>query len=240
MSVDFLEPVSSRSTVQDGIYRQLRNALMSGHFDPGQTLTIAMLADTFRTSHMPVREALRRLTAENALTVVPNGSAQVPTVSLEGLDDLCLTRVALETLAVRLATKRSGAQDRRAFRLALARHEEAAAERDLQAMLARNQEFHFAVYETCGSQVVIQFIQTLWVRFGPYMRMLSAHVEPIIESGRYVPSRHHADLLDAMDAGDEKAAAKAIKGDIETTQTMLRKLCRELVDASAKGADGGK
>lgn len=232
MSVDFLEPVSSRSTVQDGIYRQLRNALMSGHFDPGQTLTIAMLADTFRTSHMPVREALRRLTAENALIIMPNGSAQVPTVSLAGLDDLCLTRVALETLAVKLATERSSAEDRRGFRVLLVEHERAAEERNLQAMLARNQAFHFAIYEACGSQVVIQFIQTLWVRFGPYMRMLSSHIEPLLVSGRYVPARHHADLLDAMDAGDAKAAAKAVKADIETTQTMLRKLCRQFVDAS--------
>ncbi|SMC71555.1 regulatory protein, gntR family [Rhizobium sp. RU36D] len=55
MSVDFLEPVTTRSTVQDVVYRQLRAALMSGQFDPGQTLTIAMLSERFGTSHMPVR-----------------------------------------------------------------------------------------------------------------------------------------------------------------------------------------
>ena len=99
MSDPFLKPVSSRMTVQDVIYGQLREALMSGRFQPSQTLTIAMLSDTFRTSHMPVREALRRLVAENALTITTAGSARVPTVSLVALDDLFLTRVALETLA---------------------------------------------------------------------------------------------------------------------------------------------
>ena len=53
-----LAPVSSRTTIQEGVYQQLRNALMAGSFDPGQTLTIASLAESFGTSNMPVREAL--------------------------------------------------------------------------------------------------------------------------------------------------------------------------------------
>lgn len=231
MNVDFLEPVSSRSTVQDRVYHQLRAALMSGHFDPGQVLTIGTLADRFRTSHMPVREALRRLTAENALVVVNNGSAQVPVVTLEGLDDLCLTRTALETLAVRLSTDRCSPADRARFRALVEGHAAAAVNRDLQRMLQLNQELHFAIYNACGSSVVVQFIQSLWLRFGPYMRMLSAHISPAIESGLYEPSRHHADLVDAMDARDGNAAAEAIRGDIETTQTLLRDLCQREIQS---------
>lgn len=229
MSVDFLEPVATRSTVQDGVYRQLRNALMSGQFEPGQTLTIAALADTFKTSHMPVREALRRLTAENALTVAQNGSARVPTVTLAGLDDLCLTRVALETLATKLASTRSTPEDRRRFRALADKHHQATMARDHVAMLASNQELHFAIYDASGSPVLVQFIQTLWLRFGPYMRLLSSHMEPLLEKGRYTPSRQHFEVMDAMDAGNATAAARAIKADIETTQSMLRTLCRDLV-----------
>lgn len=239
MAIDFLEPVSSRSTIQDGVYRQLRHALMSGHFEPGQTLTIAFLAETFQTSHMPVREALRRLTAENALVVVANGSAKVPTVSLAGLNDLCLTRVALETLAVKLATERSTADDHKRFRALMLEHEAATAERNLAKMLGRNQEFHFAIYDSCGSPVVVQFIQTLWLRFGPYMRMLSNYIEPLLVSGSYRPSSHHRDLVAAIEAGDARAAAKAVKGDIETTQGLLRRLCRDEVEnAPSKRGSG--
>ncbi|TIX83508.1 MAG: GntR family transcriptional regulator, partial [Mesorhizobium sp.] len=50
------EPVSGRVTVQDGVYQQLRHALMVGSFDPAQVLTIASLAEAFGTSNMPVRE----------------------------------------------------------------------------------------------------------------------------------------------------------------------------------------
>lgn len=234
--IDFLAPVASRSTLQDGVYRQLREALMSGSFDPGQVLTIASLASTFQTSHMPVREALRRLAAENALVVVTNGSARVSLISLAQLDDLCLARAALEALAGKLAAKRCTVDDRKNFlNLALA-HEDAAREYNIQRMLQTNRDFHFAVYATSGSPVLVQLIQTLWLRFGPYMRMLSAYIEPLIVSEEYAPSSHHKDLLDALNKMDSRAAAKAVKADIETTQALLRRLYHESLTTASKGA----
>jgi len=180
----------------------------------------------------PGQEVLRRLIAENALVVLTTGSAQVPTVSLAALDDLCLTRIALETLATKLATERSTPADRKAFRHLVEEHEAAANDRNLEDMMVRNQELHFAIYECCGSPVITQFIQSLWLRFGPYMRMLSGHIEPVLVSGKYQPSSHHRDLIEAMDVGDARGAAKAIKGDIETTQALLRRLCKEAVETS--------
>ena len=61
-------PVSGRVTVQDAVYLQLREALLIGRFDPGQVLTIASLSQTFDTSHMPVREALRSYQAPNSIS----------------------------------------------------------------------------------------------------------------------------------------------------------------------------
>lgn len=225
--VDFLAPVASRSTLQDGVFRQLREALMSGNFEPGQVLTIASLASTFGTSHMPVREALRRLAAENALVVVTNGSAQVPQISLDKLDDLCLARAALEGLAGKLAAERATKEDREEFIRLAAAHEEATRKLDVQAMLQTNRDFHFAVYASSGSSVLEQLIQTLWLRFGPYMRMLSTDIAPLVASEEYEPSSHHTVLLDALERQDARAASKAVQADIKTTQALLRRLYRE-------------
>jgi len=60
-------PLTARRTIQEVVYQRLSYALMTGQFDPGATLTISYLSELFGTSHKPVREALRRLTAENAL-----------------------------------------------------------------------------------------------------------------------------------------------------------------------------
>lgn len=69
-----LKPVGARRTVQDQVYEQLRDALISGAFLAGESFTISALSERFKTSHMPVREALRRLAAQNALRISATGT----------------------------------------------------------------------------------------------------------------------------------------------------------------------
>ncbi|WP_395383524.1 GntR family transcriptional regulator [Mesorhizobium sp. UC22_110] len=141
MAVDVFAPIASRSTIQDGVYRQLRHALMTGRFDPGQTLTIASLSDSFGTSHMPVREALRRLAAENALEVAANGSARIPATSRARLDDLCRARIAVESLATELAVPNITARDIVQLEGIIHEHETIGRSDSVYAMLGKNRNF---------------------------------------------------------------------------------------------------
>jgi DNA-binding GntR family transcriptional regulator len=213
-------------TVQDSVYEQLRHALMWGMFEPSQVTTIASLAAEFGTSHMPVREALRRLAAENGLEIARNGSARVPPVSRERLDDLCLARITLEGLATELATSRMTPADV-ARCLALAEEHEALGKSGkIYDMLRKNQEFHFAIYELSGSDVLPQLIETLWLRFGPYMRMLSDLVARQLEAGVIHPySTYHYEMIEAFRAGGAKKAGALMVRDIEATQRLLQAMC---------------
>ena len=221
-----LTKVASRVTVQDGVYEQLRNALMWGMFEPAQVTTIASLATEFGTSHMPVREALRRLAAENGLEIAHNGSARVPAVSRERLDDLCRVRTTLEGLAAELATPRMTPDDIERCRQLAVEHEALGHTGKVHEMLRKNHEFHFAIYELSGSEALPQLIATLWLRFGPYMRLLSDLVARQHDEGIIHPySTYHHEMIDAFKAGDAKKAGALMVSDIEATQKLLQVLC---------------
>ncbi len=223
-----LSKVSSRTTVQDGVYEQLRHALMWGKFAPSQVVTMASLATEFGTSHMPVREALRRLAAENGLEIGRNGSARVPPISRRRLDDLCRVRVTLEGLATELATPHMTAEDIDRC-LALAEvHEGLGRAGKVHDMLRKNQEFHFAIYEKSGSEILPPMIETLWLRFGPYMRLLSNLVEQQLDAGVIHPySTYHYEMIEAFRAGDTRRAGLLMVHDIEATQKLLQKMCAD-------------
>lgn len=223
-----LSKVSSRVTVQDGVYEQLRHALMWGTFEPSQVVTISSLAAEFGTSHMPVREALRRLAAENGVEIARNGSARVPAISRKRLDDLCRIRIALEGLATELATPNMSAADiDRCLRLAQ-EHEELGRTGQVYDMLRKNQEFHFAIYERSGSEALPQFIATLWLRFGPYMRLLSDLVKQQLGAGVIHPySTYHYEMIEAFRANDAVRAGKLMVHDITATQKLLQDMCAE-------------
>ena len=227
---DRFAPVSGRVTVQDAIYLKLREALLIGRFDPGQVLTMASLAQSFETSLMPVREALRRLAAENALEIARNGSATVPPVNLARLGDLCRARVAVEGLAAELAAQQATAQEISALEANIAVHEQAAAQGHVDAMLDANRAFHFLLYRAARSDVLFQLIDTLWLRLGPYMRMLSVHVGPQMrDAAPDAYTRHHHRIVAALAERDAGRAREALVADIRTTEDVLRTLIQPTI-----------
>ncbi len=225
MERHILLPISSRHTVQDGVYQQLRHALMAGRYDPGQRLTISLLANAFDVSHMPVREALRKLVAENALEQGANGSVSVPHVRQSRLDDLVQARIALEGLAAELAASRMDAADLRTLEALRKNHKNAGSGEGVYESLARNQAFHFHLYRASGSEVLPQLIEELWLRFGPYMRMLSHHLGTTIGTdGFRNGAEFHSRLVEAARERDAAVVRECVESDIRATHAMLRPL----------------
>ncbi|CAN7173029.1 GntR family transcriptional regulator [Rhizobium sp. LjRoot30] len=218
-------PIPPRVTVQDAVYQRLRDALMAGSFDPGQVLTIASLAERFGTSNMPVREALRRLGAEKALELAQNGSARVPAVTVARLEDLARARVAVEGLAAELGAPRLTARDLAGLEAIVAEQRSIGRDRDVYDLMAKNYEFHFVIYRASGSEVLLQLIETLWLRFGPYMRLLQTSVEQLIRSGEIEASGQHDAVLAALKAGDFGCVREAIVHDITWTADILQRFC---------------
>ncbi|MER9096186.1 GntR family transcriptional regulator, partial [Mesorhizobium sp. M0700] len=66
-----MQPIEP-ALMHDRVYASLSNAVMAGRFIPGQSVIIREVAAAFKTSPMPVREAVRRLVALRAFISLPN------------------------------------------------------------------------------------------------------------------------------------------------------------------------
>ncbi|MDD9976520.1 MAG: GntR family transcriptional regulator, partial [Boseongicola sp.] len=88
------------------IYREIRNMILFGILVPGQAVTIQGLVDSIGAGMTPVREAIRRLTAEGALEAGGNRRITVPLLSRQALDELAFARIAIEPRLTKLAAER--------------------------------------------------------------------------------------------------------------------------------------
>src|SRR5687768_9923781 len=104
--IGFDLPKLTRSTLNDEVYDTLKDALIQGKIAPGAVMTIRSLADSFGTSMMPVREALRRLVAEHILVLLPNRSVTLPVLTKEKFQEITRIRFSLEGLASEEGAKR--------------------------------------------------------------------------------------------------------------------------------------
>jgi DNA-binding GntR family transcriptional regulator len=124
-----------------------------------------------------------------------------------------------------MAVSNINAQQIRALEYNLADHIAAGREENIQALLAKNQEFHFSIYRASRSEVIVQLIEALWLRFGPYLRMLSNHMEPLLKSQNAdTYTRHHQLMIDALKRQDAAAAREHMVHDIKTTHALLQTL----------------
>jgi DNA-binding GntR family transcriptional regulator len=76
--------------------------------------------------------------------------------------------------------------------------------------------------------VLFQLIETLWLRFGPYMRLLSNHVAPLMRAGAMEPSGRHIAIIAALKDRDFARAREEVVADITTTQETLRAICPDV------------
>jgi len=200
----------NRETVQERIYRQLRDLLMRGRFQPGQPLLIHDMADAFGTSAQPVREAIRQLVAEKALEASPNRSARVPILDRERMNDLRRARLTIEGLALELAAERITDRDIEALAELVDEEVRADDEARPEQSVAQNQAFHFTLYRLSGSTVLPPIIESLWLQIGPYIRRAAEYFDA--REGR--GAEFHVAAIAALRSGDAQSLQAAIEGDI--------------------------
>jgi DNA-binding GntR family transcriptional regulator len=206
-----------QTTTHARIGAALRRALMNGDYRPGQRLVVRSIAEQFRTSAMPVREALRQLVSEGALFDHANRGVIVPEAHVEVISDLTRVRCSIEgSAAMWAATTITEAELERVRTLDNGMKDRAA--RGAAAdYLSLNREFHFAIYRAARSPVLLPIIERLWLRAGPWLNIMRE------EATLGMGLDHHAELIDALAKGDGEKARRAVAADIsDAADIMLR------------------
>ena len=190
------------------VYHQIRAMILFGVLLPGQAVTIQGLVDLIGGGMTPVREAIRRLSAEGALEIGGNRRVTVPIMTRKTLDEIGFARLAIEPRLAELAARRMS--DKCLSDLVALDQEidRAIASGNVERYLEYNYRFHFSLYEQADAPVLSKLSQSLWLQSGPALRIVC---------GRFgtanLPDKHD-EALTALREGDPERAAQAIGDDI--------------------------
>jgi DNA-binding GntR family transcriptional regulator len=123
------------------VYRRIRDMVLFGELAPGQAVTIQGLVEALGTGITPVREAIRRLTAEGALEFKGNRRVCVPELTAKHLAELAFARSAMEPHLAEIATAKVQAADIDALEAMDAQVNAAIQKGDIRAYLEQNYRF---------------------------------------------------------------------------------------------------
>ncbi|GAA1941747.1 GntR family transcriptional regulator [Nocardioides hwasunensis] len=202
-------PLDGDATYADRSVAVLRTMILDGSLSPGERLNEVHLSQALGISRGPLREAVRRLTSEGLLHLVPHRGAFVPAFTSGQLADLYQLRIALETHAARLIAEledRSGVEE-----LATAL-DDAATLLDEQdsAAYPTDQDFHGTLLRLAANPALIEAAESVSARIS-LARSRSAS-QPARARAALA---EHREILAALVGGDADAAARLLRAHLE-------------------------
>ncbi len=209
--------------VHDHVYDQLAQSLIQGAIPPLKSVSLRSLAADLGVSPMPVREAVRRLIAENALELqAHNKRLRVPNLTEHRMEQLLKARQWVEPELAWRATHNVNRDLIKRLKDDDARLMAALRKGDPQAYMQANQDFHFSIYSRAGAELFHDMARTLWLQIGPFMRVVFDRIANV-----YLPKDHHQEMIEALSRGDADAVRTAMSADIGEGMALMLDVIRD-------------
>ena len=168
------------------------------------------MAERLSQSRTPVREALRRLEAENIIEHRPRMGAVVRTLGQAEVVKLYEMRLVLERSAAELAPKH--AVDAEVDRLSEINDQIALCVDAPPQAAAINQHFHRAIYLAARNRFLLEAARAMnnaLLLLGPTTMVDADRIETVV--------KQHAQIIESIRSGDIEAAGLAAETHLQTT-----------------------
>jgi DNA-binding GntR family transcriptional regulator len=215
------------STVSLTVYTSIRRSILAGRYRNSLDLSEEKLAFELGVSRTPVREALKRLQAEGFVELTRYGF-RVKYLSPSEALDILVVRSCLEGLAARLAAQRITEASKNALLRdleALSGYEGS----DVLELSRLNDKFHRRIVLIANNKYLLEVLDAVRVKLRLATSML--YISP---TRRVESADEHRALVQAILAGDEKAAQKIAEEHVARTREDLRRQLEKCADTRSR------
>jgi DNA-binding GntR family transcriptional regulator len=203
-------------TKTDTVCDALTEAITTQRLKPGEWIRNSDWANRLGVSAIPVREALRRLEAQGLVEIDAHRGARVTSQTDAHIEETYLIRIALETLAARLALETATPAELqdliRDVEALTADLERNLAAGDSPAAIRSNHAIHMAVYRASKRPRLVAMIENLWATYPFGTNALSA------ERAATMVERHRR-YLEVLRTGDPERMAQETELHISEART---------------------
>lgn len=198
------------------VYQALKHRILAGMVEPGTRLVELHLATEFAVSRTPVREALKRLTAEGLIRVDPVRGIVVSDVDARELEEIFVVREVLDGLAARLAAGRVSSTDLTKLHLLMDMMRDAVKAGQWEGMVQANIKFHDVLHQAAGNERLRHLTRNLL----DFVRRFSTEAFASQERAAQVLAEHE-EIIRAMEARDPDLAEKTARRHVESAREYM-------------------
>jgi len=217
--------VRANSSAVDLVTSEIRRAVLTGALPAGQQFSIRDLASQLGVSHIPIREALRRLESQGLIVLRQARSAGVAPLSTSDLEAIYRLRYLIELpLAGASAGRRSPPEVARLDALL-----EASRDLDPEVAWQGHFDFHEALVHPAANAWDDRVLHTLWTAAERYTHLVFDPTS-ITEDERQRRYDKHRLLRDAALAEGADAMTEALREHLSANEDRIRDHIRAIED----------
>jgi DNA-binding GntR family transcriptional regulator len=206
---------------KDG-YAELRDAILSGRYQPNERLVEADLVDSLGVPRGSVRLALIRLAHDGLVVRERNRGARVRRVSVHEALEILQARAALEGYAAREAAEHATPAEVERMREALAEMRARLDAGDLLGASERNPALHRMIMTAARHQTIERLVASL------SSQLVRFQYRTILAPGRSEGSfAEHSAVVEAIAAGDSDGAETAMRAHLAGVAGALTAIATE-------------
>ncbi len=205
-----------RAGTQDWVYRVQREGIVSGALRGGMQLKQDEISSSLNVSHIPVREALRQLEAQNLVTIHPNRGASVTELSRETLIDMMQVRAAIAVAMVEISVPRMTEDDFKELDYLINEQKKCT---DALSYEKLNLKFHQLISQRASNPVAVTVSNIIHSNIDRYLRE-AFYNDPIDRAASII---EHKALVDACRTGDPQTVGKLLRDHIMNAVSRIPK-----------------
>jgi DNA-binding GntR family transcriptional regulator len=229
-------PLKQRSTGAGGrllgrIYEAVQHRLLEGEYPAGTKLSVEAIRAEFGVSKQPVMEALRLLSADGLVEILPQIGCVVTEYSLEEVEDFFRMFAGFESVIAAAAATRRTEEHLDELYLAARRMDRLNNEPDpdvrARQYRVQNRNFHEIIHRMAHSRVMSNMSRRMW-DLSDFLINTTGAPRPF---GSAITERNedHTRIIKALESGNSEAAKIEMEQHILSTATIIQKTRAEAV-----------
>jgi DNA-binding GntR family transcriptional regulator len=205
MTGDILRLTELPPLRRDQVLERLRNAIIAGHFRPGDRLIERELCERMGVSRTSIREALRHLEAEHLIQVEPRRGPVVARITRKQIAEIYEVRALLEAALVRRFAETASKEDIAALRRIYEDLRITRTTGDVPRIVALTKRFIEHMLDAVDHELIGDMLRKLTARINVVRVLAISLPGRLEESGREL-----AVVMDAIEHRDGELAARSL------------------------------
>lgn len=219
---DYIGSKDDQYSLRGRIYQQLRQDILGGKYKENDELREATIGEELGVSRTPVREALRQLSLEGLVEILPNRGAHVTGISEKDIYDIYMIRSMLEGMCARWATEYITPKQLEEMEESVLLSEFYLEKGDYDQVYKMDSRFHDMLYEASHSKILDHVLSD----FHCYVQQ-ARRLSISKENRAFQSTGEHRKILDAIKSHDADLAEQLANHHILNTLTNIRKINNE-------------